>query len=155
MDEFFQLEQHVGQVQGLISLQFSEDSTVVDLSSIFYHEFPKPEPVSEQVKKPVGEGEDEEAAEEPPAEDADDGKPKWDPKNFKWTVTNRNSKNLAQIFVKCKGPKGVHEVKQSNEFGVSRGNQIGGSIDQFINKGTSNEVEGKSFYQQVIFKGMN
>lgn len=52
-------------------MQFSEDPTDVDPSTIVYHQFPKPEPVAEKVKKPV-EGDDEEAAaEEQPAEDGE------------------------------------------------------------------------------------
>ena len=133
MDEFFQMEQHIGKVQGLISLQFSEDKLVDDPSTIVYHQFEKPEPVVEQVKKPAEDGEEEEAAEEAPAEEGgDDGKPKWDPQDYTWTVTNRKSKNLAQIFKASRGPKCIHDVRLSKEFGVSRGEQISNSLEPFL-----------------------
>ena len=50
------------------------------MSSIFYHQFPKPEPVVEKVKKPSEEdGEAEEAVEEPAPEEGEVAQPKWDP----------------------------------------------------------------------------
>ena len=71
MDEYFSVEQQIGQINGLISMQYSEDPTDIDPSTIVYHQFPKPEPVAEKVKKPV-EGDDEEAAaEEQPAEEGE------------------------------------------------------------------------------------
>jgi hypothetical protein len=48
-----------------------------------------------------GEGEEPEAAEEPPAE-GDDGekkKPAFKVEDWKWTVTDRRPKNLPQLFM--------------------------------------------------------
>lgn len=98
MDEFFALEHHVGAVSGIISLQTAEDVIAVDPATIVYHEFPKPESVVEdKAKKPAGDGEEDEAEEPAAEEGAEEGddKPKWNPEDYTWTVTNRQSKNLA------------------------------------------------------------
>lgn len=84
-----------------------------------------------------------------PADDAEPAQPKWDPKAFKWTVTNRVSKNLAHIFVSSKGPKGEHSVKQAKEFAIGRDQQISLSMEKFIAQVMASESDGKgkSFYQ--------
>lgn len=122
MDEFFALEHYIGNVSGIVSLQNVEDKIDVDPASIVYHEFPKPEPVvEEKVKKPAeGEEEDAEQAEPAAEEGAVEAEPKWNPEDYTWTVTNRKSKNLAQLYVKSKGPNGIHEVKQAGDYGHNR-----------------------------------
>lgn len=154
MDEFFALEHYVGSVCGVVSLQTKEDPVVVDPATIVYHEFPKPEEVTTiEVKKPA-EGEDGEAEEEPaPEENAEEGgddKKKWNPEDFTWTISNRKSKNLAQLFCGSKGTKAVHDVKKSTEYGPNRLFQIAESIDKFVEK-VSADTEDKSHYLQVIF----
>jgi hypothetical protein len=49
-----------------------------------------------KVAKVEGEegGEEEEAEAAPVDEEGGDQKPKWDPSEFKWTITNRRAKNL-------------------------------------------------------------
>lgn len=152
MDEFFALEHFVGAVAGIISLQTEEDAVQVDPASIVYHEFPKAESVvEEKAKKPAGEdgeGEGEEPAAEEGAEEAE-GKPKWNPEDYTWTVTNRKSKNLPQLFVGSKGANGLHEVKPASEFGNNRLFQIAECLDRFCVRLA--EADGKSHYQQVIF----
>ena len=50
-------------------------------------------PVVEKKAKVLDEDGNE--IEEPPAEEAEEPKaPKWNPADFKWTVTNRRAKNL-------------------------------------------------------------
>ena len=156
MDEFHQLEQYLGQINGIISLQYSEDPVVEDPAFVEYHKFPKEEPVEQKAKKAPGEGDEDEVPDEQPAPDeGEEAQPKWDPKDYTWTVTNRRQKNLANIFVKSRGPKGIHEVKQSRDYGISRGKQIGGSIESFVQQIMAAEADAKTFYQQVIFKGNN
>lgn len=65
-------------------------------------------------KPPKQEGDDEEEA--PPEEDpeADGGAPKqpeWKKEDYNWTVSNRNPKNLPQLYMGCKGINTLHEVK--------------------------------------------
>lgn len=156
MDEFFALEHYVGAVTGIVSLQTEEEAIQVDPASIVYHQFPKPESVKEEkAKKPAGEGEEEEeeAQEAAPEEGAEegDGKPQWNPEDYTWTVTNRKSKNLPQLFVGSRGANGVHEVRPASDFGSNRLFQIAECLDQFCNR-CSGETEGKSYYQQVTFK---
>lgn len=155
MDEFFALEHHVGPVSGIISLQTEEDVVQVDPAAIVYHEFPKPESVVEEKAKKPADGDEEGEAEEPAAEEGaeeGDGQPKWNPEEYTWTVTNRKSKNLPQLFVGSKGANGIHEVKAASEFGNNRLFQIAESLDQFCTKLSRAEADGKSYYQQVIFK---
>lgn len=153
MDEFFALEHFVGAVSGIICLQTEEDVVQVDPAAVVYHEFPKPESVVEEKAKKPAEGEDGEAEEpvEAGAEDGD-GKPKWNPEDYTWTVTNRKSKNLPQLFVGAKGAGGIHEVKPASEFGNNRLFQVAECLDRFCAKLAGAEGDGKSHYQQVIFK---
>lgn len=149
MDEFFALEHFIGPVSGIISLQTEEEAVAVDPSTIVYHEFPKPESVVEDKAKKPADGEEDGEAEEPAAEEGaeeGDGKPAWNPEEFTWTVTNRKSKNLPQLFVGAKGTSGVHEVKAATEFGNNRLFQIAESIDQFCTMLARPEAEGKSYY---------
>ena len=136
MDDFFALEYYVGTVSGIISLQYGEDKVDVDPNDVVYHEFPKPEVVAtdEKVKKPTGEGEeDEDPAEAAPEEAVEEGgKDQWNPEDYQWTVTNRKSKNLAQLFVKSRGKNGVYDVKQANEYGHNRQLQTSDSIEKFL-----------------------
>ena len=75
---------------------------------------------------------------EAPAEDLEgqdgEGKDKWNPEDYKWTVTNRQSKNLPQLFMKSRGVHGVYEVKQASEYGHNRLLQTAESLDKFIEK---------------------
>ena len=92
MDDFFALEYYLGAVAGIISLQIGEDKIDIDPNDVVYHEFPKPEVVAtEKVKKPAGEGEEEEEpAEAAPEEAVEEGaKDQWNPEDYQWTVTNR------------------------------------------------------------------
>lgn len=98
MDELFAIEKGLGEVAAVISLQKEEEMTTFIEDK--FEEFEKPV-VVEKVAKVRGEDdEDEEAEQEPePVADADEGeegekKIKFDPSLFKWTVTNRNAKNL-------------------------------------------------------------
>lgn len=56
------------------------------------------------------------------AEAAADGeeKPvKFNPAEFKWTVTNRRAKNMPQLFKDFKGSKGKLETRPSDSFAGS------------------------------------
>ena len=57
MDELFQIERHIGEVQAVIGLQFNSEKEYIEEYEVQYEEFPEPEPVPE--KKP-GDGGDEE-----------------------------------------------------------------------------------------------
>ena len=63
-------------------------------------ERPEPEEVKEEVKAPKGEGE--EGEEEPPKEeepeDEEGKKPKFNPLEYQWTVSDGNPKSLSKLF---------------------------------------------------------
>lgn len=90
MDELFQMEKHIGEVQAVIGLQFNSEKEYIEDYEIEYEQFPEPEVV--EVKK-RGDGEEEEEQEQPPAED-EVKKPAFKPEDYKWTITDRKSKNL-------------------------------------------------------------
>ena len=96
MDELFMIEKHIGEVQAIVGLQFDTEKEYIEENEVEYEVFQQREVVV-QKKKPVGEdGEEAEAEPEAPA-DADDGdkkKPAFRVEDWKWTVTDRNPKNL-------------------------------------------------------------
>jgi hypothetical protein len=59
MDELFNIEQFVGEVAAIISLQFHSEREFISEDQIVYEEFPEPPPVEEKPKP--AEGEEEEA----------------------------------------------------------------------------------------------
>ena len=118
MDELFAIEKVIGKVAAVISLQFKQEET--NFVEDKFEEFEKPEPVAKPEKKEGEEGEEEQPEEAPPAEEEGDAaKPKWDPSEFKWTITNRCAKNLPQVFRDYKGINCHDEVKHAAEFGNS------------------------------------
>jgi hypothetical protein len=97
MDELFMIEKNIGEVQAVIGLQFNSDKEYIEEYEIEYEVFPEPEVV--EVKK-RGEGEEgEEEQEQPPAEDGEAKKTAFRVEDWKWTITDRKSKNLPQLFM--------------------------------------------------------
>ena len=101
MDELFTIEKNIGEIAGVIGLQFSVEKTVYveEKWEVF------DEPVVEEKKAKIidEEGNEVDAPEPVPAEGDEPKAPKFNPADFKWTVTNKNSKNLPQIFRDYKG----------------------------------------------------
>jgi len=149
MDELFSIEQAIGEVSGIVSLQTAEDALLQQADQIEYEKFPEPAQAEQAKKVDPGEGDgdgDNEPAEaEPEAEEG--AKPVFKPEEFEWTVTNRKSKNLAQLFVGCKGASAVHEVKQATDFGSNRLYQIAQCLDDFCARLHAAENSDKSIYQ--------
>jgi len=119
MDEFFSIEGILGEVKAIIGLQFHEEPEYIRDDQIEWEKFPEQPVVAEKPKPAEGE------EEEPPAEEEGDGEkkaPAFKKEDFQWTVSNRKSKNLPQLFQGCKGINTMHEVKQADAFGTeSRG----------------------------------
>jgi hypothetical protein len=114
MDELFLIEKKIGEVTSIVSLQYSEEET--NFKEEKWEIF---EPKVVVVKKVKVEGEDgeEEAEPEPVAEEEDANKaPKFDPSEFKWTVTDRRTKNLPQVFRDFKGINCHTELEQSTKY---------------------------------------
>lgn len=75
---------------------------------------------------------------------------KFNPKDHKWTVTNRKSKNLPQLFRDFCGKNYQHEVKKASEFGEGQADQVSAALDSYCKNLTENPT--CHTYQQVIFK---
>jgi len=97
IDELYQIENNIGPLKEVIS--------VVDLQEDFVindpvEEKPVQEEVKQEVKPPKGEGEEEEEVPEPPKDEDEDGesKPKFNPLDYNWTLSDGNPKSLAKIY---------------------------------------------------------
>lgn len=90
MDEFFKIEGVLGEIKGIIGLQYEKESEFIQDDE--FEQFPE-EPVQE-VKPVKAEGEEEE--EQPPAEEEGEEKkaPKFRKEDYKWTISNGRPKNL-------------------------------------------------------------
>lgn len=88
--------------------------------------------------------------EEAPAEEAEEEakKPKWNPADYKWTVTNRKAKNLPQLFRDYKGVNCIFEEPTSESFSPSQTEAVTKALDSFCKR----VLEDRSIYLQVIFK---
>jgi hypothetical protein len=147
MDEYFALEQHIGEVQAVIGLQFTYEPEELDSKDLEYEEFKEEAP--EEVKK-----EDVDAPEdggEPPAT----GEPQFKKENYTWTKSNGKYRNLPQLFCSCK-PKDrvVHEVKTAEQFSSSQWEAISRSLDEFCVKVTGDiqdDTKSNYVYQQIVF----
>jgi hypothetical protein len=149
MDEFFAIERCIGEVVGVIGLQNEKMATTFSADRT-------EEPCMEEVKvataKPEGEGEGEEppAAEEP-AEGDEAKKPKWKATDYRWSVTNGQSKNLAQLFRDYMGSRANFEEKNWKTTGAtSHGDAAVKALDDFCER-ISDESGNMTVYQQVIF----
>ena len=149
MDELFQIEKHIGEVSAVISLQdFEEPDRFTDEK---WEEFP--EPVKEEPKKRQTNEEGEEEAEEEPAaeEDEEKKKPKWNPAEYKWTVTDRRAKNLPKLFRDYKGINCLCEIKPAADFSAAYVEAVTKSIDDFCSR-VMDEHTSRYIYQQVTFQ---
>lgn len=154
MDEFFAIEKTIGEVVGVISLQNEKEQSTFDISPAEIQE-----PVQEEVKEAPpkkAEGEEGEEAEEAPAEEGEEPKvPKWDPKKFRWTVTNGRSKNLPQLFRDYMGNRCNFDEKNWKTYGAgSHGEAAVKALDEFCTKITD-EGNSMTMYQQVIFNDLD
>ena len=91
MDELFQIEKNIGEVQAIVGLQFNSEKEYIEEYEVQYEEFPEPEAKPEKKK---GDGEEEEDQEQPPVEEEEKKEPAYKIEDKKWTITDRKSKNL-------------------------------------------------------------
>lgn len=151
MDEYNLIEKRIGEVIGIIGLQFNYEPEAVKEDDIEYEKFQKKKPVA---ASPV-EGEGGEGGEANAEEAQEEKKPAWSPEDYEWTKTNNKPKNLPQLFIASKGfdhkgaSKAAHEVKPADQFSSSQYEAITKSLDEFclrISQDTKSYI-----YQQVIF----
>lgn len=182
MDELFMIEKHIGEVQGIVGLQYEAEKEYIDENEVEYEVFEQPEQPSMTQKKAPGEegGEEEPPAEEAPAEGGDEGEkkgPAFRVEDWKWTVSDRRPKNLPQLFMQSKGIGARHEVRtaqvaatQGTEGTSSHGGSgLTSNIDRHMrHEAVSRALEEfcqklidlrsgteKYLYQQVIFNVVN
>ena len=182
MDELFMIEKHIGEVQGIVGLQYGAEKEYIDENEVDFEVFEKAEQPSFTQKKVAGEegGEEEPPAEEAPPEGGEDGEkkgPAFKVEDWKWTISDRRPKNLPQLFMQSKGIGARHEVRtaqvaaaQGTEGTSSHGGSgltsnidrhmkheaVSRALDEFCQKliDLRSGTE-KYLYQQVIFNVVN
>lgn len=142
MDELSLIEKMVGDVAGVISLQFKSEET--QWKDEEWEEFPEPEVVAKPEKKEGDEDEEEAPAENNEEEDGEK-KVVFNPAEFKWTISNGRPKNLPQLFQDFKN-NCVQEEKRFDEFAASEHEAISSSLDKFAGR-MIEESANHSIYQ--------
>lgn len=147
MDELFLIEKKIGEVAAIVSLQLKEEDTnfVEDKWEVF-----EPKVVVEKKVRAEGEEGEDAEPEAAPEEDASKG-PKFDPSEFKWTVTERRAKNLPQVFKDFKGINCNTELKKAESFSTQTFEAISKCLDDFCDRLVATSGS-NNIYQQVIFK---
>ena len=101
-DEMYEIENTLGEAQVLFNIR--EQPSMVKIEDPLEEKPVEevPEEKAEEEKKDGEEGEEEETVEPEEPEEGENLKPKFDPKEFDWTVSDGNPKNLPQVFNKKK-----------------------------------------------------
>ena len=138
MDEFFDIERNIGNVKAIVGLQFEFQNETVDEKDLEYEKFEDQEAEAPKL--------DEEGNPVPPPEGQ---KAAFKPKDYQWTMTNRQPHNLPQIFMGAKGKtQAIHEVKSAEQYSSSQYEAISKSLDEICTKVVN---EPNPFYYQIIF----
>lgn len=118
MDEFFCIEKVLGEVAGVINLTYEAEPFACADGEVRYHAFPDPPPVKKVAKVANEDGEEEEGAgEEAPAEEAaEDKAAAFNPRDYQWTLSDKQPKHLAQIYASCKGNRVQQAKKASSDY---------------------------------------
>jgi len=149
MDELFMIEKFVGEVVGVVGLQFNYEKEHIEEADIVYEEFPE-EPVPE--KKEPAEGEEEEEQQEPAAEDEEEKKPEFRVRDYQWTVTDKQPRNLPQLFLKTKGINAEHDFKTAEQYSVTQHEAVSKCLDDFLGRVCDRSDNSEKYiYTQVIF----
>lgn len=153
MDELFMIEKNIGEVSAIISLHNQMESTNFVEST--WEEFEEPIVEVKKVAKVIDEDGNEvdaPAAEAEPAADGDEPvKPKFNPADFKWTVTNKCARTLPQLYKDFKGLNCICEERASESYSETQSEASAKALDEFCTRVLAQE-EGRYLYQQVIFK---
>ena len=125
MEELFLIESNIGEIAAIFSATAFEDEETFEIHDwIQKVEFVEEAPKPKQLDEDGNEIEEEEA----PPEEVDDKKPKWNPGDFVWSVTNNRLRNFAQIFKDVKGSRATMEVIKEEESAEWMNN----CIDKFL-----------------------
>lgn len=131
MDELFSIEKGLGEIAGAVSLNAKLEEK--DYTADKFEEFPKEE-VVEVVKEPKLDDDGNPIPDEEPAAPVDEDAPvvkKFDPTQFKWTITNKSSHNLPQLFKDFKGAACVIEEHASSKYSDVSQEAVVKSMDEF------------------------
>ena len=138
MDEFFDIEKNIGDVKAIIGLQFNFENETIDEKEIEYEKF------EEQEEEVVAKDEDGN-----PIAPPEGAKVAFKPRDYQWTVSNKQPRNLPQVFMGSKGKTvAIHEVKSAEQYSSSQYEAISKSLDEICNKVVN---EPNPFYYQIIF----
>lgn len=67
-------------------------------------------------------------------------------RDFNWTISNRQPKNLPQLYMGCKGINTLHEVKQAADIDASSQKAISKCLDDFCARLQDSDNDGKFLY---------
>jgi hypothetical protein len=157
MDELFLIEKQLGEVTAVVSLTFNkEENTHGEEKSTKYEEFAVSEK-AEEAKKVLGDGSDGEENEADGAAAEGDGeegaKPKFNPKDFQWTVTNGFPKNLLTIFSHVKNINALPDLREASSYSEKSTNEaVTNGLDDFCGR-VVEETSSRNLYLQVLFAG--
>lgn len=152
MDEFFCVQRNIGQIAGCISMRNEKEETEFTVDASMISEAEQEEVKQEAPKAEGVEGEEAQAEEAAPEEEKK--APSWNPKDFKWTKTDRCARNLPQLFHDCYGKKVSFEEKNWKVYQAnSHGDAAVKALDEFCNTITD-DANSMIMYKQVIFNDM-
>ena len=153
MDEFFCIQRNIGQVAGVIALRNQKEETEFTVDASMVSE-PEQEEVKQEAPKAEGEGGDEPPADDDAAAAEEKKAPTWNPKDYKWSNTDRCARNLPQLFRDCFGSKCSFEDKNWKSYQAnSHGDAAVKALDEFCEKVTD-DANSMTMYKQVIFNDL-
>ena len=152
MDELFCIEKAIGEISGVIGLQYHLEPT--NFMDEKWEEFDTPVVEAKPAKIIDEDGNEVDAPVTEPEinEDGEVKAPKFNPAEFKWTANNKRARNLPQVFKDFKGMTCICEEKPSESFGEAATEAITKSLDDFCNRVIESSSDNHSLYQQVIFQ---
>ena len=59
-------------------------------------------------------------------------------------ITNKEPKNLAQVYIQLKSANAVHEIKNAEEYSTSQSESISKSLDEFVTRVVDQDLRGKN-----------
>jgi hypothetical protein len=122
MDEIINVEACIGEVIGVIGLQFLYQHEEVQEEHVEYEQFPeKVVEVKPVVAVPEGGEGDVAPVEDPPAEEEGEKKaPVWSAEDYKWTVSNRQQINMPRLFMTMKHKRAYDANFKISKKGVAQ-----------------------------------
>ena len=151
MDELFEIDKELGEIQAIIKLTHDDYEKVEDDRIAVNLVVEEPKEVKEEKKeeKKEGEGEGEEPPPPPPADEEDkQDKPKFKPEDFAWTNTEGKPRTIGQFFSGWK-----NSITKNNLFNEhqSEGYETELVLDSLIASVIGGQLSKNKIYIQVRF----